>query len=173
MREEELPELDTLVRDACQYDIKGGAENKQGKANVLLQVRGGGCGGGAAVGKGCRQPAPMRRYCTSHPGLPSNPFPNPRDRGSLFLFPRSPACPQAYISRARVESFSLTADLMYVSQVRPVICTVALFVVRCCIAAPRTCVSSPHMSCHARGCCWAAPEGGVWCQFRLGKPAAP
>ncbi|PRW32956.1 activating signal cointegrator 1 complex subunit 3 isoform B [Chlorella sorokiniana] len=62
VREEELPELDTLVREACQYEVKGGAENKQGKANVLLQ---------------------------------------------------------AYISRARVDSFSLTADLMYVSQNAP------------------------------------------------------
>lgn len=26
------------VREACQYEVKGGAENKQGKANVLLQV---------------------------------------------------------------------------------------------------------------------------------------
>ncbi len=28
------------VREACQYEVKGGAENKQGKANVLLQVGG-------------------------------------------------------------------------------------------------------------------------------------
>ncbi|KAL4422681.1 hypothetical protein ABPG75_008878 [Micractinium tetrahymenae] len=62
VREEELPELDTLAREACPFDIKGGSENKQGKANILLQ---------------------------------------------------------SYISRARVESFSLTADLMYVSQNAP------------------------------------------------------
>lgn len=40
MRDEELPELDTLVREACPYEVKGGSENKQGKANVLLQVGG-------------------------------------------------------------------------------------------------------------------------------------
>ena len=39
VREEELPELDTLSRSACPVDIKGGAENKHGKVNVLLQVR--------------------------------------------------------------------------------------------------------------------------------------
>lgn len=39
VREEELPELDALSRSACPVDIKGGAENKHGKVNVLLQVR--------------------------------------------------------------------------------------------------------------------------------------
>lgn len=38
VREEELPELDALSRSACPVDIKGGAENKHGKVNVLLQV---------------------------------------------------------------------------------------------------------------------------------------
>lgn len=38
IREEELPELDTLARDACHFDIKGGPENKHGKVNILLQV---------------------------------------------------------------------------------------------------------------------------------------
>jgi hypothetical protein len=38
LREEELPELDTLTRESCPYEVKGGSENKQGKANVLLQV---------------------------------------------------------------------------------------------------------------------------------------
>ena len=38
VREEELPELDTLSRSACPIDVKGGAENKHGKVNVLLQV---------------------------------------------------------------------------------------------------------------------------------------
>lgn len=38
IREEELPELDALARDACHYDIKGGPENKHGKVNILLQV---------------------------------------------------------------------------------------------------------------------------------------
>ena len=38
VREEELPELDTLSRSACPVDVKGGAENKHGKVNVLLQV---------------------------------------------------------------------------------------------------------------------------------------
>ncbi|KAK9846320.1 hypothetical protein WJX81_001437 [Elliptochloris bilobata] len=68
VREDELPELDALARD-CPYDVRGGAENKQGKINILLQ---------------------------------------------------------AYISRARMESFSLTADMMYVSQNAPRICR-ALF----------------------------------------------
>ncbi|KAL0039926.1 hypothetical protein WJX77_011783 [Trebouxia sp. C0004] len=62
IREEELPELDTLARDACHFDIKGGPENKHGKVNILLQ---------------------------------------------------------AYVSRARVESFSLIADMMYVSSNAP------------------------------------------------------
>ena len=68
VREDELPELDALARD-CPYDVRGGAENKQGKINILLQ---------------------------------------------------------AYIARARMESFSLTADMMYVSQNAPRICR-ALF----------------------------------------------
>lgn len=38
IREEELPELDTLARDACHFDIKGGPENKHGKVSILLQV---------------------------------------------------------------------------------------------------------------------------------------
>lgn len=38
VREEELQELDTLARDACHFDIKGGPENKHGKVNILLQV---------------------------------------------------------------------------------------------------------------------------------------
>ena len=38
VREEELPELDALARDACHFDIKGGPENKHGKVNILLQA---------------------------------------------------------------------------------------------------------------------------------------
>ena len=38
IREEELPELDTLAKDACPYDVKGGPENKHGKVAILLQV---------------------------------------------------------------------------------------------------------------------------------------
>ena len=68
VREDELPELDALARN-CPYDVRGGAENKHGKINILLQ---------------------------------------------------------AYISRARMDSFSLTADMMYVSQNAPRICR-ALF----------------------------------------------
>ena len=49
VRDEELPELDTLVREACPYEVKGGSENKQGKANVLLQVS---LGGWRAAGQG-------------------------------------------------------------------------------------------------------------------------
>ncbi|GAX76248.1 hypothetical protein CEUSTIGMA_g3692.t1 [Chlamydomonas eustigma] len=59
VREEELPELDELVRQGCHYPVKGGPENKHGKINVLMQ---------------------------------------------------------AYVSRLRIDSFSLTADMMYVSQ---------------------------------------------------------
>ena len=39
VREEELPELDALARAVCPHDIRGGAENKHGKVNILLQVR--------------------------------------------------------------------------------------------------------------------------------------
>ena len=38
VREDELPELDALVRSACPFDVKGGPENKHGKINILLQV---------------------------------------------------------------------------------------------------------------------------------------
>ena len=38
VREEELPELDNLVRSACPFEAKGGPENKHGKINILLQV---------------------------------------------------------------------------------------------------------------------------------------
>ena len=38
IREEELPELDELQRNACPYDVKGGVENSQGKVSILLQV---------------------------------------------------------------------------------------------------------------------------------------
>ena len=38
IREEELPELDSLAKDACPYDVKGGPENKHGKVAILLQV---------------------------------------------------------------------------------------------------------------------------------------
>lgn len=38
VREEELPELDELARNACPYDVKGGVENSQGKVSILLQV---------------------------------------------------------------------------------------------------------------------------------------
>lgn len=62
VRDEEMQELDTLAREACYFDPKGGSENKYGKANILLQ---------------------------------------------------------SYISRARFDSFSLIADLNYVSQNAP------------------------------------------------------
>ena len=38
IREEELPELDTLAKDVCPYNVKGGPENKHGKVSILLQV---------------------------------------------------------------------------------------------------------------------------------------
>ena len=39
MRDDELLELDTLARQACPCDVRGGAENKHGKVNIPLQVR--------------------------------------------------------------------------------------------------------------------------------------
>jgi activating signal cointegrator complex subunit 3 len=38
VRDEELPELDELVRSSCHYNVKGGAESKVGKINVLMQA---------------------------------------------------------------------------------------------------------------------------------------
>ena len=38
VREEELPELDRIAIGACPFDIKGGSENKHGKAAILMQV---------------------------------------------------------------------------------------------------------------------------------------
>ena len=38
VREEELPELDRLLTDACPFDARGGPENKQGKVCILIQV---------------------------------------------------------------------------------------------------------------------------------------
>ena len=38
VREEELPELDRIAIDSCPFDIKGGPENKHGKAAILMQV---------------------------------------------------------------------------------------------------------------------------------------
>jgi Sec63 Brl domain len=38
VREEELPELDQLLTDACPFDARGGPENKQGKVCILIQV---------------------------------------------------------------------------------------------------------------------------------------
>ncbi|MEW5302418.1 MAG: hypothetical protein WDW36_005207 [Sanguina aurantia] len=62
VREEEMPEVEKLLRNSCPYDVKGGMENKVGKVNILMQ---------------------------------------------------------AWISRAKVESFSLIADMMYVSSNGP------------------------------------------------------
>ncbi|KAF5832046.1 Sec63 Brl domain-containing protein [Dunaliella salina] len=62
VREEEMPEVEKLSREACPFDVKGGIENKHGKANILLQ---------------------------------------------------------ASVSRARVESFSLVADMMYMATNAP------------------------------------------------------
>jgi activating signal cointegrator complex subunit 3 len=62
VRDEELLELDEMARGVCPYEVRGGSENKHGKAGILLQ---------------------------------------------------------AYVSRARVESFSLTADMNYVSSNAP------------------------------------------------------
>lgn len=38
VREDELPELDRLLTDACPFDARGGPENKQGKVCILIQV---------------------------------------------------------------------------------------------------------------------------------------
>lgn len=37
--QEEMPEVDTLAREACPHDVKS-VESKHGKANVLIQVCG-------------------------------------------------------------------------------------------------------------------------------------
>lgn len=39
VREEEMPEVEKLLRNSCPYDVKGGMENKVGKVNILMQVR--------------------------------------------------------------------------------------------------------------------------------------
>lgn len=62
IREDELPELEKLQREACPVEAKGGVENCHGKVNILIQ---------------------------------------------------------AFVSRARVDSFSLTADMMYAAQNAP------------------------------------------------------
>jgi activating signal cointegrator complex subunit 3 len=61
VREDELPELDTLAR-GCDYEVRGGPETKHGKASILLQT---------------------------------------------------------YVARENLESFSLIADLNYISQNAP------------------------------------------------------
>ena len=38
VREEELPELDSLALQQCPFDVRGGPENEHGKVNILLQV---------------------------------------------------------------------------------------------------------------------------------------
>ena len=38
VREEELPELDRLLTEACPFDARGGPENKHGKVCILIQV---------------------------------------------------------------------------------------------------------------------------------------
>ncbi len=38
VREDELPELDTLAREVAVYEVRAGPENKHGKVNILLQV---------------------------------------------------------------------------------------------------------------------------------------
>ena len=106
VREDELPELDALARD-CPYDVRGGAENKQGKINILLQ---------------------------------------------------------AYIARARMESFSLTADMMYVSQNAPRICR-ALFEI--CLRRSWSTVAELALTlCKARRC----PQRCMWKQHGLAVP---
>lgn len=38
VREEEQDELETLARDACPMEIKGGPTDKHGKISILIQV---------------------------------------------------------------------------------------------------------------------------------------
>ena len=38
VREDELPELDRLLGDACPFDARGGPESKHGKVCILIQV---------------------------------------------------------------------------------------------------------------------------------------
>ena len=37
VRDDELTELDSLVQDYCEVEVKGGSENLHGKVNILLQ----------------------------------------------------------------------------------------------------------------------------------------
>jgi hypothetical protein len=105
VRDEELPELDTLVREACPYEVKGGSENKQGKANVLLQV-GGWMGRVLIAGcslQGCYVGMPLRGRLSPVPAAAPAPCP-------------SCSYPEAYISLARTGSASLTATRMHASR---------------------------------------------------------
>jgi len=38
VRDDELDELDALVEENCMLKVKGGPENSEGKANILLQT---------------------------------------------------------------------------------------------------------------------------------------
>lgn len=38
VREEEQPELETLMRKQCPLHVRGGAEDKHGKINILIQA---------------------------------------------------------------------------------------------------------------------------------------
>lgn len=143
------------VREACQYEVKGGSENKQGKANVLLQVGGGAreAGGWAWRQAPCTAPgAPLPRPCRR--------CNNPSCLLWISPFRLTLPAPQAYISRARVESFSLTADLMYVSQV----CPAAVALLCCCIAAPamllRVCRACGALLAPAAGLLWGSGKDG-------------
>ena len=63
VREEELPELDSLARDACPFDVKGGAENKHGKVAILLQVRT--CTDPIILSRGLGLNRARDKYCSS------------------------------------------------------------------------------------------------------------
>lgn len=168
IREEELPELDALARDACHFDIKGGPENKHGKVNILLQASAATplytccicdyqsdvfacCWAGIAPTKRWRAlllfalPQLMslaassfwvskmqhsrlstRLLCLSAQVTNScNILISAFKASSCLLLHyqccKTPlhCCVQAYVSRARVESFSLIADMMYVSSNAP------------------------------------------------------
>lgn len=105
VREEEAPELETLLR-SCPFDVGGGAGKKGGG-----RKGGGGSGaggssvviGGSAVGPGAGRGADASPLAA---GVDSK-----ANKANVLI--------QAYTSRARVDSFSLVADMMYVAQNAP------------------------------------------------------
>ena len=91
VRDEEVPDLETLLRDFCPLDIREELTSREGKVQVLMQVL----------------------LCT--PWLPAP----ERQRLAAGGAERARRRVQVYISRARVDSFSLVADMNYVGDNAP------------------------------------------------------